>query len=237
MEFTVTERSNLMTRSPAGTNNQGLILSNPGTNVHEDIEFLYQTVLQVLGEWEMIKAVLDNKRFVKEWPFRIADTKQMRFICGIEPEFGAKMGLTRPMMAPNKIVEVPPHATVGDLKCAAEDAFRSTYCFMEKFKELKIVKGLIENEDDEKELVFGRVESGEVILVTGSGLEENGKFKYEGGEIVETIECFCGENYEGERFVRCEGCRVWQHTRCAGIKEDLAVPSQFQCAMCKAGGS
>ncbi|KAK9090678.1 hypothetical protein Sjap_023855 [Stephania japonica] len=220
---------------------KGVEMSEPGMNVHADIEFMYHTVLQVYQESKIvgaaIRVVLDSKHFVKEWPFVDQDDELLRFICGVVPESAIEIeaGLTRLVMAPSEIVVVPLHATVGDLKRAVEEALRDTYCIMERYEVLEVEGEMDCEDDDEEEVVFGKFESGEVTRVRGRGMDMKSKFKYEGGDDNWSVECICGaRDDDGERMVACDVCEVWQHTRCAGIQEDDAVPPLFVCGRCTA---
>lgn len=50
-----------------------------------------------------------------------------------------------------------------------------------------------------------------------------------------TLDCRCGaKDDDGERMLACDGCGVWQHTRCVGIDDMCSVPVKFVC--CKCGG-
>ncbi|KAK9121845.1 hypothetical protein Syun_019462 [Stephania yunnanensis] len=218
---------------------KGVAMGEPGLNVHTDIEFMYQTVLQVYQESKIVgsalRVVLDSKHFVKEWPFVDQDDELLRFICGVVPESAVEIeaGLTRAVMAPSEIVVVPLHATVGDLKRVAEAALRDTYCIMERYEVLEI-EGEMDCEDEE-EVLFGRFESGEVTWVRGRGMDLKSEFKYEGGDDNWSVDCICGgRDDDGERMVACDVCEVWQHTRCTGIQDDEAVPPLFVCGRCTA---
>ncbi|BFZ60385.1 histone lysine methyltransferase Set9 [Saitoella coloradoensis] len=47
---------------------------------------------------------------------------------------------------------------------------------------------------------------------------------------VETIKCPCGTTEPGF-MIQCDGCSVWQHAKCLGIKKN-AVPDDYVCKYC-----
>ncbi|XP_043722087.1 PHD finger protein MALE MEIOCYTE DEATH 1 [Telopea speciosissima] len=215
-----------------------ILLSNSldGSNIYEDILFLYRTVLlEGYPETELVglacRVVLDCKHFVKQWHCNDED-ELLRFECGVIPsETDMESFLTRPL-PPGELVVLQPYATVGELKIAVERAMRDTYCLMGKF-EANEVEGLREVEDEE--VLFGTVESGAQVWVRGSGVElEKEKLRYEGGTDNWTVDCSCGaKDDDGERMVACDICEVWQHTRCGGIEDSEAPPLLFVCERCR----
>ncbi|CAH9138970.1 unnamed protein product [Cuscuta epithymum] len=189
-----------------------------GSDVFEDLYFLYTNVL--LGYHQESQTVLDTKHFVKEWPFRDELDDLLRFICMVIIPISTEMET----VIPKEHVVVPLHSTIGDLKLAVQAAMRGTYCGMEGFV-VSDIKGLEGVRDDE--VIFGIVESGTEILVTGVGLDS------ESDSMKWTVECRCGaRDDDGERMMSCDMCEIWQHTRCLGIKDDMAVPPLFVCEAC-----
>ncbi|XP_010278538.1 PREDICTED: PHD finger protein MALE MEIOCYTE DEATH 1-like [Nelumbo nucifera] len=208
----------------------------PGADVYGDVVFLYKRVLKGFPESELLglasRVVLDGKHFMKEWPFKDEQDELLRFVCRFMPSVGeVESELTRPL-PPGEVVVVPPYATVGELKVAAEKALRDTYGMLEWFvaKEVEGVGGM-----EDEEVLFGALESGAHIWVEGSGVDLRTDLRYEGGADNWTVDCRCGaRDDDGERMVACDVCEVWQHTRCAGIVDDEAVPALFVCERCRA---
>lgn len=142
-------------------------------------------------------------------------------------------------LPPGEIVTVPLHATVLELKPAAESALRDTYCIFEKFV-VTDIEQLEELEDED--LLFGAIESAAELSVTGKVMDElSNQLKYEGGPDNWTVRCECGaQDDDGERMVACDICGVWQHTLCGvwqhtlcnGIEDCEAVPPLFACRRC-----
>ncbi|KAI7993638.1 PHD finger protein MALE MEIOCYTE DEATH 1 [Camellia lanceoleosa] len=211
----------------------------PGFDVYEDVLFLYENVLFGYPESDSVSdsvswstlAVMDSKRFVKEW--RVKDEVNeylMTLTCRVLPSFDElETELTRPL-PPGELVVVPPWITVGELKVVAQCALRDTYCVMEGFIVSQIggLKGL----EDERVLSCA-VEAGAHVWVRGCGLDLGTKVRYEGGVNDWTVDCVCGtKDHDGERMVGCDGCHVWQHTRCNNIEDDEPTPSPFLCIKC-----
>ncbi|XVF37059.1 hypothetical protein REPUB_Repub19eG0113200 [Reevesia pubescens] len=206
----------------------------PGTDVYDDVVYLYNNILLNYPESELLElstqAVLDSKHFVKDWPFRDENDQLLRFFCQVMPSlFDAENILTEKSPA-GELVIVPLHATVFDLKLAIEKALRDTYCIMDK-----LVVTEIENlgEMEDRDVVFGALESGAEIVVRGSGIDLDSNLRHEGGADKWIVRCECGaEDDDGERMVACDVCEVWQHTRCCGIEDFEAVPPLFVCPGC-----
>ncbi|XP_065850081.1 PHD finger protein MALE MEIOCYTE DEATH 1 [Euphorbia lathyris] len=206
----------------------------PGADMYSDLGHLYMKVLLNYPESEVVElatqTILDTKHFVKEWPFRDQDDQILRFVCQVMPsviEYEGRMDKELPV---GEIVMLPLHATVGELKAAAEDAMRDSYCVVEKF----VVRDIDGMEDlDDSELLFGIIESGSELVMRGSGMDLNGQLRYERGPDNWKVRCECGaKDDDGERMVACDMCEVWQHTRCNGIEDSGAVPPLFVCVGC-----
>ncbi|CAA7025614.1 unnamed protein product [Microthlaspi erraticum] len=71
-------------------------------------------------------------------------------------------------LPPGELVTVLLQATVFDLKQAIEDTFRDTYCILTNFT----VNEIDELEEDDRNLLFGRVENCSALTVRGFGIEE-----------------------------------------------------------------
>ncbi|GAB4831620.1 hypothetical protein Ancab_005632 [Ancistrocladus abbreviatus] len=206
----------------------------PGFEIYNHVFFLYKHVLVSYPESEIpslaARAILDSKCFVKEWPFSDEDDQLLRFICRVLPS-SLELDVELPEdCSDGELIVIPLHATIGELKLAAEQALRDTYCITEKYvvTEIQSLDGL--SDDD---VVFGALESGSEIRVKGRGIDLRSEFKYEGGPENWTVRCECGaRDDDGERMVSCDICEVWQHTRCSGIEDSEAVPPLFMCQKC-----
>ncbi|GLT28768.1 hypothetical protein SLA2020_036760 [Shorea laevis] len=206
----------------------------PGKDVYSDVLYMYTNVLLDYPESELvsyaIQVILDSKQFVKEWPFRDADDQLLRFFCQVTPSLFDLEKELAGKLPPGELVTVPLHATVSELKQAAGKALRDTYCIMEKLV-VTDIEGLEEMEDGD--VLFGAVESGTDIVVSGSGIDLNSKLRYEGGAENWMVRCECGaQDDDGERMVACDICEVWHHTRCCGIEDSEDVPPLFVCPGC-----
>ncbi|GAV60463.1 PHD domain-containing protein [Cephalotus follicularis] len=210
------------------------LVALPGADVYSDVVFLYTNVLLNYPESELVElatqAVLESKRFVKEWPYRDESDQLLSFICQVMPNLiVAEAELTREL-PPGEVVVVPLHATVVELKLAVESAFKDTYCIMENFWVTGI--DLLEDMEDE-DVLFGAVESGSLLRVRGIGIDLGSNVRYQGGADNWMVRCECGaQDDDGERMVACDVCEVWQHTHCCGIEDSEIVPPLFVCPGC-----
>ncbi|PQM40741.1 PHD finger protein MALE MEIOCYTE DEATH 1 [Prunus yedoensis var. nudiflora] len=206
----------------------------PGVDVYNDVLYLYEHVLLGHPESELVelatRAILDTKHFVKECSFRDEEEQLLTFICQLLPSsMDMDIELKREL-PPGEIVVMPLHATIGELKRAAETALRETYCITERFV-VTGIEGLDEMED--MEVLFGVVQSGAEVGVRGTGIDLDTPLRYEGGSDTWMVRCECGaRDDDGERMVACDICEVWQHTRCCGIEDADTVPPLFVCSAC-----
>ncbi|XP_022766322.1 PHD finger protein MALE MEIOCYTE DEATH 1 [Durio zibethinus] len=206
----------------------------PGTDAYNDVVYLYNNILLNYPESELLElatqAVLDSKHFVKDRPFRDEDDQLLRFFCQVMPSLLDVDNILTEKPPAGELVMVPLHATVFDLKQAAEKALRDTYCIMDRLVVTEI--GDLDEMED-KDVLFGALESGAEILVRGSGIDWDSKLRHEGGAHNWIMRCECGaQDDDGERMVACDVCEVWQHTRCCGIEDSEAVPPLFVCPGC-----
>lgn len=205
-----------------------------GHDVYKDVEKVYSTVFLNYPTSDCVRSaaqvLLDSKHFMKEWPFRDEEDQLLTFICNLIPSIDRLETLPRKKVPAGEIIMVPLHATVGDLKAAAESAFRETYCAFEHL-EVTDIEAVKVTEDTE--VLFGIMESGQEVWVRGSGMDVNSQLRYEGGSENWEVRCICGaEDDDGERMVACDICEVWQHTRCCGIDDTDSVPPLFACSAC-----
>ncbi|OWM84971.1 hypothetical protein CDL15_Pgr027758 [Punica granatum] len=244
LEYTVHE---LRATEPNASEVQGVMavqdrfssaVPTAGGDAYDDLVYMYKNVLLNYPESSdgpvaaAVKAVLDSKHFAKEWPFRDEEEEFLTFICNLLPR---ELGIhdkhsTIVKRPPGEIVSVPLHATVRDLKLAAQSAFRDTYFIFERLV-VQEIESMEELEDEE--VLFGVIESGVEVWVRGTGADMSTQFKYEGGAQNWKVRCECGaQDDDGERMVACDICEVWQHTRCCGINDRESVPPLFVCSTC-----
>ncbi|XP_059639747.1 PHD finger protein MALE MEIOCYTE DEATH 1-like [Cornus florida] len=205
----------------------------PGIDVYSDLSYLYTNVL--LGHPESVvklavETILNSKLFVKEWPFRDQQGELLRFIFQVMPSLSdLETDLTRGFL-PKEYIEVPVHATIGELKAMAQNAMRDTYCVMERFV-VTDIEEMEEMEDDE--VLSSVVEPGSELTLREYGINLDKELKYEGGADNWEVRCKCGaEDDDGERMVACDMCEIWQHTLCSGIEDAEAAPPLFVCEEC-----
>ncbi|KDP25820.1 hypothetical protein JCGZ_22542 [Jatropha curcas] len=206
----------------------------PGADLYGDMGYLYMKVLMNYPESELVEtatqAILDSKHFVKEWPFENEEDQLLRYICQVMPniiEAGTKFTRELP---PGEIIMLPLHATVAELKRAAENALKDTYYILENFvvTEIELMEEL-----EDWEVLFGVVESGSELFMKGNGVDLNTELRYEAGPDNWKVRCECGaQDDDGERMVACDICEVWEHTRCNGIDDSKTVPPLFICTEC-----
>ncbi|TKY56679.1 PHD finger protein MALE MEIOCYTE DEATH 1 [Spatholobus suberectus] len=206
----------------------------PGNDVYCDVLFLYKNVLLGYPDSEAVdlavQTILDSRYFVKEWPVRDEMEQQvLTFICHLQPNF-VEMKYELKGLPCGEVVVVPLHATVGDLKRAAEAALRDTYCIAERLivTDIKELMGV-----SDEEVLFGLIQSGVELCVRGIAIDLCTPLKYQGGSDNWKVRCECGaQDDDGERMVACDICEVWQHTRCCGIEDSETVPPLFVCTGC-----
>ncbi|KAK6913510.1 Zinc finger, PHD-finger [Dillenia turbinata] len=205
-----------------------------GSEVYDDVTFVYTNIFMTYPNSDLIRlatlTVLDTKYFVKEWPFKDENDQLLRFICKVMPKLTESDSELTRRWFPSEIVAVPLHATVAELKGAIQAALRDTYCVTERF----VVREIENMEDlEDREVLFGSLESGSEVWVQGDGMDMETELRYEGGNDTWTVRCQCGaRDDDGERMIACDICEVWHHTRCCGIKDSDATPPIFVCSGC-----
>ncbi|KAK7300663.1 hypothetical protein RJT34_11511 [Clitoria ternatea] len=205
----------------------------PGSDVYSDVLYLYKNVLLGYPDSETVdmavQAILDSRHFVKEWPLRDEMEQALTFICRLKPNFVDIKSEIKGLPC-GEVVVVPLHATVADLKKAAEAALRDTYCIAERLivTDIKELMGV-----SDEEVLFGLIQSGVELCVRGIAIDLCTPLKYQGGSDNWKVRCECGaQDDDGERMVACDICEVWQHTRCCGIDDSETVPPLFVCTGC-----
>ncbi|KAF7816318.1 PHD finger protein MALE MEIOCYTE DEATH 1 [Senna tora] len=206
----------------------------PGIDVYSDVVYLYKNVLLGYPDSEpvdlAVQTILDSRHFVKEWTLIDEIEQVLTFFCRLKPNFIDIKSELNKEVNPGEMVMVPLHATVGELKQAAESALRDTYCIAERVMVIEITE-LVGVSDEE--VLFGVVESGVEVCVRGIGIDLDTPLKYQGGADNWKVRCECGaQDDDGERMVACDICEVWQHTRCCGIDDSETVPPLFVCTGC-----
>ncbi|KAJ7548907.1 hypothetical protein O6H91_07G032400 [Diphasiastrum complanatum] len=185
------------------------------------------------------RIILDTRHFVKDYRGELTrkrassdwdmdDDEMLRVMCTVVLNGHDSHRPQRPN-PPAELVVLPPHATVGDLKRAAQEAFQDTYSIMSSL----IVDSVVELKSDNEDLLFGAIESESSVTLEVSCVNTSSKLRYEGGNDNWIVECVCGTNDDdGERMIACDLCEVWQHTRCHGMSDLDAIPVQFLCQRC-----
>lgn len=209
----------------------------PGDDIYSDVLCVYRSIFLDYPESEMVElatqGVLDSKHFAKEWPLRDEEDHLLTFIIRLTPRLTftpSEWELKSDFMPVGEVVVLPLHATIGEVKEAAEKALRDTYYVTEQFEVMEIEN--MENSED-REVIFGAVESGAELFVKGMGIDLETPLKYQGGVDTWKVRCECGAgDDDGERMVACDICEIWQHTRCCGIDDADNVPPLFVCAAC-----
>lgn len=125
---------------------------------------------------------------MKEWGLLDEMEQVLTFICRLTPNFvDIKSELREPPCG--EIVMVPLHATVGDLKQAAEAALRETYCIAERL----IVTDITELMGvSDEEVLFGLIQSGVELCVRGIAIDLCTPLKSQGGADNWKVRCECG---------------------------------------------
>lgn len=238
LEYTIHELRNgiQLTEEQESTENLEPTVT-PGKDIYNDVLCVYRSIFLDYPESEMvelaIQGVLDSKHFAKEWPLQDEEEHQLTFIIKLMPRLTfthTDLELKSDFLPSGEVVVLPLHTTIGEVKEAAEKALRDTYYVTEQFEVLAIEN--LENYED-REVIFGAVESGAELFVKGMGIDLDTPLKYQGGVGTWKVRCECGTgDDDGERMVACDICEIWQHTRCCGIDDADNVPLLFVCAAC-----
>eukprot|EP00262_Sarcandra_glabra_P021960 TRINITY_DN9486_c0_g1_i1.p1 TRINITY_DN9486_c0_g1~~TRINITY_DN9486_c0_g1_i1.p1 ORF type:complete len:276 (-),score=44.53 TRINITY_DN9486_c0_g1_i1:63-890(-) len=215
-------------------------------NLLRDLKFLYASLLhpetmtssykpQAIRDVSHSSAakLLDCKQFVKDYEsdqMVVINPFGIKISCQVELVDHPK-DYTAP---PPELLILPADATVSDLKFEAIKAFQEVYVIFKRFQ----VEQLLDygDVDDTTRVKFLVGSSGSVRVrgrCIGSyhGLHQ---FRMERGTDSWTVDCKCGaRDDDGERMLACDACGVWQHTRCAGIRDIDVVPTKFVCDKCK----
>ncbi|KAJ4762651.1 hypothetical protein LUZ62_073026 [Rhynchospora pubera] len=198
--------------------------------VGRDIDTLYQSAVN--GRCQEARIILDCKHWAKHWELRDDTDDKLRFVVEWRP-MPWEMANLRGTPLPGEVVVLEPHASMGDLLVTAERAMRDTYCIMERFR-AQAVEGVYG--DLWEPVMSGGAQSGATIGILGDGVDLESTLRYEGGDDMGTVDCWCGAREDdGERMVACDVCATWHHTRCVGMDDDKQTPSMFLCPRC--GGS
>ncbi|XP_023763175.1 PHD finger protein At1g33420 [Lactuca sativa] len=216
-----------------------------------DLRFLYESLLRPpqqttpnhitnQNQTSSAQKILDCKQFVKnyhpEHQFPNSNPHSLILNC--------KLQLTE---EPTTINPPPEHlilssnATIHDLKTESSKAFQDVYLVLRRFEADELVGYGGVDESTQIKLLIGSNNNNNINTITVSGkCVGNGKsgltrYRMERGVETWTLDCRCGaKDDDGERMLACDGCGVWQHTRCVGIDDMCSVPVKFVC--CKCGG-
>ncbi|CAO2827420.1 unnamed protein product [Amaranthus hypochondriacus] len=181
--------------------------------------------------------LLDCKQFLKNYEpestISLENPSAIYIFCQVElPGRQSEVNAVKP---PPELVALSPSATISDLKREASKAFQEVYVMFKGFQAEKLVDYRGVEDSTQVKLLFPffvtlRLQ-GRCPLKNGLG-----RFCLERGIERWTVDCSCGaRDDDGERMLACDVCGVWQHTRCAGIRDFEIVPAKFICIMC--GGS
>ena len=128
---------------------------------------------------------------------------------------------------PPEEVFVPLGTTMVAVKHAVEEAFSKIYSMFEMWSvgtlsNLKLQNSCIESPSEK------------IIEVKGHRFRPELELRHSGGIEDWEVLCHCGtRDDDGARMLCCDSCSVWMHTRCAGFRDDMEVPSFFQCPYCR----
>ncbi|XP_021734725.1 PHD finger protein At1g33420-like [Chenopodium quinoa] len=212
----------------------------------QDMRFLYENLLHPLtmmtfgpkGRRECAVSaasrLLDCKQFVKnykpETTLSPENPSAILIYCQVElPEYLSEEHTIRP---PPELIVLPLKATISDLKVEASKVFQEVYIMLKGFQAEELVDYRGVEDSTQVRLLFPSLLT---VRIRGRCPLKNGlgRFRSERGVERWTVECGCGaHDDDGERMLACDGCGVWQHTRCAGILDSEAVPAKFLCIKC-----
>ncbi|XP_072999032.1 PHD finger protein At1g33420-like isoform X1 [Typha latifolia] len=137
---------------------------------------------------------------------------------------------------PPELLVLPMSATIADLKLQATKAFQETYLIFQTFQAEQLLGCEDANDSTPVKAVFSSNSNGIVVRIRGRCVGDHrrlGQFRMERGLENWTVDCSCGaKDDDGERMLACDSCGVWQHTRCAGIRDQEEVPAKFICRKC-----
>lgn len=69
---------------------------------------------------------------------------------------------------------------------------------------------------------------------TALHVDPNPKLQRMGGPEDWVVKCVCGAvRDDGCRFIECDSCGKWFHTRCCGIPDSHPPPNTFFCHSCR----
>ncbi|KAL4560967.1 hypothetical protein LXL04_033125 [Taraxacum kok-saghyz] len=207
-----------------------------------DLRFLYESLLHPHHtQNHTAQKILDCKQFVKNYLPEIQNPHALILHC--------KLQLTEEptINPPPETLIFPINATIIDLKTEASKAFQDVYLVLRRFEAEELVGYGGVDESTQIKLLIGsnnnnnNDNNNSTVVVRGKcGGKNNGllgRFRMERGVETWTLDCRCGaHDDDGERMLACDGCGVWQHTRCVGIDDLSVVPVKFVCCRCGGDG-
>ncbi|XP_020671720.1 PHD finger protein At1g33420 [Dendrobium catenatum] len=180
------------------------------------------------------RKILDCKHFVKHFDEHLtffapsSNPSESHIWCNVEL-YDEPAEYTSP---PPELVVLPANAAIADLKLQVAKAFRETYIVFQRFQPEQVVGYNTVSDSKIKQPTNTKG----VVLIRGRCLAGHGKlsrFRMERGIESWEVDCLCGaKDDDGERMMACDGCGVWQHTRCAGVNDQDKVPEKFICIKC-----
>lgn len=65
-------------------------------------------------------------------------------------------------------------------------------------------------------------------------LSESGRTRFENAALVRNLSNGVSDvGAEGDLFIQCDTCKVWQHGGCVGIMEESQCPDNYYCEQCR----
>ncbi|XP_027353736.1 PHD finger protein At1g33420-like isoform X2 [Abrus precatorius] len=199
--------------------------------IHPDKMLSYRPRVMRKRVANSARKLLDCKQFMKDYkPDEVAveQPSVIRLWCHVELSDQPKDDPS----PPPELIVLPLNATVADLKSEVTSAFQEVYAMYKRFQAEELLGyGSI---SDSLTVKFLLGTSGS-IQIQGKCPAKNGlsRFRMERGTEAWKVDCTCGaKDDDGEKMLACDTCGIWQHTRCAGIKNSDGMPSKFVCERC-----
>ncbi|KAL4567438.1 hypothetical protein LXL04_023022 [Taraxacum kok-saghyz] len=235
-------------RLELGRSNSTYITDNPKfpncpseDHLLRDLRFLYESLLHPQHTQNHIpiitaQKILDCKQFVKNYhpELQLPTSNPHALILHCELQLTEQPTITPP---PEHLI-LSLNATISDLKTEASKAFQDVYLVLRRFEAEELVGYGGVDESTQVKLLIGS-SNNHTVVVRGkcAGKQGMGRFRMERGVETWTLDCRCGaRDDDGERMLACDGCGVWQHTRCVGIDDLSVVPLKFVCCRCGGDG-
>ncbi|KAI3700610.1 hypothetical protein L2E82_45246 [Cichorium intybus] len=231
---------------PGSANNTNYIRNDNSTpncpsedHLLRDLRFLYESLLHPQYTPNHIKQtpaqkILDCKQFVKNYHPELQFPKSNPYSLILQCTLELTEETINP---PSEHLILSQNATIHEFKTEASKAFQDVYLVLRRFQAEELVGYGGVDDSTQIKLLIGS--GNEAVTVRGKCLGKNGlsRFRMERGVETWTLDCRCGaRDDDGERMLACDGCGVWQHTRCVGISDLSVVPVKFVCCRCGGDG-